>query len=435
MTIRYKPDIMKNPFLFLSFILLFICNSCVDLDDNLKVANLEDVIAKDSEIYQLIDHTTKDVGDPLEDIVCIDFVYPLEVKLYNANLISIGAVILYGDDDFSNFLGGLAPNQFLSISYPITTTLNNGDVFTINNNTELKVAIDNCSREDIVAYCSSVFGAQAECVWKVAYVPGKDNKYVGGTFLINPDNSLVFNYKNIDYQGNWIFLFVNDEFHININLEGTSQVANDWNIDRKMIFTETSIEIVNLPKNIILEKSCQSTAEYAIGDPGPAGGVVFYDKGYYSSGWRYMESAAQDLGLFEWGCAGSSVGNAGNSAFGYGLLNSAAIANYHDNLVDYYLNPSVCNILNNGTVAAQQALIVTSGGSSDWFLPSEDELNLMYINLKTAGYGNFGNTYYWSSTEAGSGDARAIDFANGNALSIPKISGVNIVQTRAVRYF
>jgi hypothetical protein len=429
---------MKNPFAILSLILLLVC-SCTDIDDNLQVASLGDVIKKDSEMYNLLDRTTKDVGDPLEDIVCIDFVYPLQVKLYDENLISIGSVVMFGDDDFSNFLGSLAPDQYLSISYPITTELSNGDAFTINNNTELKIAIDNCSREDIVTYCNSVFcsgatGTVVSCVWKVDYVPGLNNNYVGGTFMINPDSSLVFNYKNVDYYGNWIFLFVNDVLHININLEGTSQVATDWNIDRQIILAGNTIQIVADGGNVMLTQSCETTTEYLVGDTGPAGGIVFYDKGSYSEGWRYIEVAPQDLGAFEWGCSGSLIDET-SAAIGTGLYNSARIANFHDNLVDYYGNPAICNAANNGTVVAQNALLLNFGGTDDWFLPSEEELGLMYTNLHSQGLGNFTGVKYWSSTEADAANAECTDFTSGSNMQHAKIPGSELVQARAIRYF
>ncbi len=56
-----------------------------------------------------------------------------------------------------------------------------------------------------------------------------------------------------------------------------------------------------------------------------------------------------------------------------------------------------------GSSAAQLCRDLTLGGYTDWFLPSKDELHLMYTNLKQNGFGDFDVSFlYWSSTEEGS---------------------------------
>ena len=34
--------------------------------------------------------------------------------------------------------------------------------------------------------------------------------------------------------------------------------------------------------------------EYKVGDTGPAGGLIFFDKGALTNGWRYLEAAPVD---------------------------------------------------------------------------------------------------------------------------------------------
>lgn len=415
-------------------------NSCKDLDDNITIPLAEDLIQKDDELFNLIERVTNEEDDPLQDIVCIDFIYPIHLVIYNATLQPVGSVSITGDDNFSAILGALPADQSLSISYPISTTLADGTEFTVNNNTELKLAIDSCSREDIISYCGGLFSTATAttvvpCVWKVAYDALGDNKYLSGYFDVNADGTIKLYYAEQMYTGSWVFLFVNDELHLNINLEGTSQVALDWNFDRKVIFTLEEIIIENPPKNIKLKKSCQDTATYAVGDEGPAGGIVFYDKGSYSQGWRYAEAAPNDLTNFEWGCANTTIANTQSSLIGKGMFNSGSILNFHDALTDFYTNPVVCSNLNNGTVAAKETLAYQLNGRKDWFLPTENELALLYTNLHLQSLGNFTNGMYWSSTENDATTVKTIDFSTGLSVTSLKVPAPNTIKVRCIRYF
>jgi hypothetical protein len=51
-------------------------------------------------------------------------------------------------------------------------------------------------------------------------------------------------------------------------------------------------------------------------------------------------------------------------------------------------------------MAAQLCESLVAEGYDDWFLPSKDELNLMYTNLKAKGLGELNGYWYWSSSQA-----------------------------------
>ena len=82
--------------------------------------------------------------------------------------------------------------------------------------------------------------------------------------------------------------------------------------------------------------------------------------------------------------------------------------------------------------AADICANLSLGGYSDWFLPSKDELNLMYTNLEVFGIGGFTIPSYWSSSEGSAGSAWPQDFYSGNQSLNYK---VNTLRVRAVRVF
>jgi hypothetical protein len=138
------------------------------------------------------------------------------------------------------------------------------------------------------------------------------------------------------------------------------------------------------------------TKTYAIGDTGPAGGIVFYDKGSYSddtlgTSWRYLECAPADLGTeIPWGPNDTTTVSTG-SGVGTGASNTSAI-------IAAYGAAAISDI----NCAAKACADYSRNGYSDWFLPSKEELDQLYNNMVLQGLGSFVTTsgsFYWSSSQ------------------------------------
>jgi hypothetical protein len=92
-------------------------------------------------------------------------------------------------------------------------------------------------------------------------------------------------------------------------------------------------------------------------------------------------------------------------------------------------------IANQGAIATSYAAglarAYTGGGYNDWYLPSKDELNKMYINKVAIG-GFSDLVYYWSSTEYFNSSVWAQYLGNGIQLDEGKSNAYNV---RAIRAF
>jgi uncharacterized repeat protein (TIGR02543 family) len=180
-------------------------------------------------------------------------------------------------------------------------------------------------------------------------------------------------------------------------------------------------------------------ADYEIGDTGPAGGVIFYDDEADGTddiaGARYLEAAPSDIDVsgdytHVWGGYGTEVGSQG-TAIGTGEANTAAIVAEYGASDPYN---------NTGDYAARLADQYEYGNHDDWFLPSKDELDLMYQNKTEIGC--FYPKQYWSSSEPNdpgaptgpppSAFAWNQDFDNGDQLKLAKSNGKRV---RAIRAF
>ena len=131
-----------------------------------------------------------------------------------------------------------------------------------------------------------------------------------------------------------------------------------------------------------------TSASSKIGTRGPAGGIIFYDKGTFSDGWRYLEAAPPQTEGAEVMWASRNLRYSAYKNWRY-LRNEIGMGKMN---TEYILQDS------KDSEAAQFCAKMNFNGFNDWFLPNIGELELMYKNLKQKGLGGFSNNWYWSSS-------------------------------------
>ncbi len=182
--------------------------------------------------------------------------------------------------------------------------------------------------------------------------------------------------------------------------------------------------------------TCAQGGTCQIGDRGPGGGIVFYVKtATADSPWRYLEAAPQNWfwngivyqttdpsmawcsntnDLISRSSDGSTVTKQTQSAIGSGQSNTKLMLN-------------ICTF-----GAANAASAYNGGGKTDWFLPSKDELNEMYLASSILG-GFPADRWYWSSFENNFGSSWYQRMSDGFQTGYNKI-GVE-AYVRPIRAF
>ena len=270
-------------------------------------------------------------------------------------------------------------------------------------------------------------------------------------FINNEDGQLVI--SGSSYQQ-----FI-DSIRINSNL---ALIIRD-NIN---IYAKATIELDVSLFNSLLSSS--SEGSYTIGDRGPAGGIVFYDKGSYSDGWRYLEVSPADVRivsgspscdsmdmwydfgeeeytfgqyakeldgwpLFTNGTTSFKDTNCTSRKVGMGLSNTKKLVSCMGTKAIYFDSAKTMTTPN---YAAKMCLDLVFNGFDDWYLPSLDELVLVYENVFKLGLCDYSNGYYdgyWSSSEYPTSGQIAYTYDNDDGESFLLRPYKHHV--RAVRYF
>lgn len=201
-------------------------------------------------------------------------------------------------------------------------------------------------------------------------------------------------------------------FAQNIDIEGQAKIT-------VMEPATSSAQQVAREPNGTLSLMTAVVDTYAIGDF-VQGGVVFWVS---ASGKHCKVVSIYNVGRTSWSNTHGLIGATAQSDIN-GAGNTVAV------------------IMQSGHMssAAKHCSDLAYGGYDDWYLPSRNELNEIYINriaINSTALANGGEAfvedYYWSSTEETSTDAIQQDFTDGNQGGDDKASPTGMI--RAVRAF
>lgn len=202
----------------------------------------------------------------------------------------------------------------------------------------------------------------------------------------------------------------------NIQYPGTTYPGKYYEVTAVRAFPVGTgiVPATSFPK--LTGNSCTNDGPCSVGDVGPAGGVVFYDAGMRKSWGRYLEvspKVAERVGwpwrkprykpqvdrIYDESDKPSRIKRVESKAIGMGKSNTNQIVREYGR----------------GRYAARYAYNYSLNGYDDWFLPSADELDVMYNVLYAVEepLSAFAPTYYWSSSEYDLYNAWTVLFRSG----------------------
>ena len=173
---------------------------------------------------------------------------------------------------------------------------------------------------------------------------------------------------------------------------------------------------------------CELGKYCGIGNTGIGGGIVFSGAGiagkslhfeYAPKGWNKTES---DPGS-------RYCGDSGNRQMS--VPNQPGFS-YFSNRVGDGRNATEILVAKCPNSAATLARDYLGGNLTDWFLPSQDELSLLFNSIDKNGLPKLDRALYWSSSEWYESIALAQDFFNGVQKKVNKATGLSV---RPIRQF
>lgn len=183
--------------------------------DTLEIDYPIDLIYENYNIYPINNETElvrySDDCSGSNEITCIDYVYPITYFTYNSNQQQTGSIVVHNDVEMYLFLQDLSTDDFISIDFPISVILADGNILVVNNNLELETAIMDCVNN---ANTDPVDPTQFEQdltngVWYVTYYfddYDETSDFFGYEFSFALDHTALAVINSTSVNGEWNFM-------------------------------------------------------------------------------------------------------------------------------------------------------------------------------------------------------------------------------------
>ncbi len=109
----------------------------------------EITISKHDELEDLVEDCIEGGGD--DDIECLDFIYPINISIYDGTNQVLEVIIIHNDEELFALFESLKDESFVSFDFPLTLLVDSTEVL-VNDNDELEDLIeevaDDCDEDD-----------------------------------------------------------------------------------------------------------------------------------------------------------------------------------------------------------------------------------------------------------------------------------------------
>lgn len=206
----------------------------------IRFQNFQTIVLNNSDaLDDVLDDCQED--DELDEIDCIQVVYPVSINVYNTSLQLAETVVIQTNAQLFNFLNNLNSNQLIAVQYPITIINSNGQNVVVQNNTQLLELIDD-SIDDCDDNSGSGGGGNNDFInvltngtWRITYFFDDQDEtanYSSYNFTFNTNNTVIVTSTSSTITGTWSNYLDSGNSKLNLIFDGIvlDEIEEDWQI-------------------------------------------------------------------------------------------------------------------------------------------------------------------------------------------------------------